>query len=86
MLVFAQPSFANAKVNLEKVINGDVLEPATRSEQAMTNILPDVTLKSSKSAVNMTNYQYDEMNYHYHKVDKYIQDNINYSMSGKMKY
>jgi len=34
----------------------------------------------------MTNYQYDEANYHYDKVQKYIQNNLDYSQSGKMKY
>ena len=42
--------------------------------------------KDKPKAKGLTNYQYDESNYHYYKIKNYIQDNIDYSQSGRLKY
>ena len=69
-----------------------------KSETVQTNInreLKQSNFSTDKSEIKtqdkpktkgLTNYQYDETNYQYFKVKKYIQDNINYSKSGKIKY
>ena len=57
-------------------------------DTVMTNVLPqpDILSKNKAKQNTMTNYQYDEANYHYYKVNNLIKDNLDYANSSRMKY
>ena len=73
-------SFYRESLNTQNTINEDL----EQSNFPDFKTAPKVQKKSSKKG--LTNYQYDEKNYHYYKIRNYIQDNIDYSNSGRLKY
>jgi len=76
---FTAEAFANAKVQLEKVNNPTQYK--FKKELRKKN-----TKNNKKQNRTLTNYQYDEENYHYDKYQKYLKENLEYSQSGRMKY
>ena len=76
---FTAEAFANAKVQLEKVNNPTQYK--FKKELHKKN-----TKNNKKQNRTLTNYQYDEENYHYDKYQKYLKENLEYSQSGRMKY
>lgn len=86
LLLFAlsinTPAFANAKTQLEKV--NQMSEASPQKNVFMQE--KEKIIKKENINQPLTNYQYDEKNYHYNKYKNFIEDNIKYSQSGKMKY
>ena len=95
-LTLPQDAFASAKNNIEKInaYKGDrskfKLHSVLEKEKKFTNIQnvdnENEEIIEKIYSKNKTNYQYDEDNYHYDKFQKYLNDNIEYSNSGRMKY
>ena len=85
VLVFAENVFANAKTQIEKV-NSMSDKNFNRKFDLKLNKNEQKNESNIIYSSKMTNIEYDEANYHYDKFKKYINDNIKYSQSGKMKY
>ncbi|MCQ2958018.1 MAG: hypothetical protein MJ180_03840 [Candidatus Gastranaerophilales bacterium] len=75
-------SFYRESATKENIINSELKENNIKQIDNKDK----QEIKPIKTKKGLTNYQYDEANLHYYKFQKYVQDNINYSKSGKMKY
>jgi len=92
-LIFPSMVFANAKTELDKIIKTDsglTVEEDNSSTVYKSGDFQNQTINNTTNNVknnsSLTNYQYDESNYHYYKYKKYVLDNENYAQSGRMKY
>lgn len=82
-----------AKLNKNKDKNSEPLSKTEKIKQekeieakAKANLENEQQKEKVQQPKGLTNYQYDEANYHYYKLESYLQDNINYSQSGQNKY
>ena len=79
----AEIVFADAKSQIEKVnkmdknTNDFSIQKIKTQTQTTQN-----TKKDKQQKKHLTNYQYDDRNYKYYRIKKYIKSNIEYSKTG----
>lgn len=89
LLIIQNSALADAKTELNKIINPDAdltVEKTNTWKSRSNNVDKKQQVRKNNNSLPLTNYQYDEANYHYYKYKKYVLDNENYAQSGKMKY
>lgn len=82
-----QGKSAENQTKAEKIKQEKEIEAKIKADLENEKEVKEVKEEKNLTPEKMTNYQYDEYNYHYNKLENnYLKDNLDYANSGKNKY